>query len=360
VLSEIVDHVVWGALKYVEIANAGDTDASLAGLSLAAWTNGALESSTVALPDQVLAPGEAFVIVSDQAEAEYEFVTGLLPDFLSDVADGNGDDAVALIDGDGVILDVFGVPGVDGTGEPWEYTDAAAVRAPVGSCARAVWQAEDWQIVQGAMASSPGILNPEPTTPVFTIEAVQRELVPAGSEGMLEGVIVVGATDDGAFVQERGGPEYAGVFLWLGPGWEALWGPLVPGDVLDVTGLASEWEDQTEIDLPGAWHAALVVVDWAPPALPDAVLLPDLLADPEPWEGTYLGIAGLEVTAETDADGVFEVGDGVATIHVGDAIWGPAAPPTLGTSYELVAGPLSWQEGRWVILPTGPGDLVAD
>lgn len=358
VLSEVVDHVQWGALKYVEIANAGDTDASLSGLQLAAWTNGAGEAQAIALPDVLLPPGGAFVVVAPGGEAEYEFLTGLTADLTSDVADGNGDDAYALLDGAGV-LDAYGEAGVDGTGAAWEYTDASAVRNPAGSCATTNWTATDWTITQGFTTASPGALNPEPSIAWETIKDVQKGVFPEGTEVDLTEVMVIGVTEDGAFVQERAGTSYTGVFAWLGPHWEAQYGPLEAGDLLDLTALVVEWEGQTEVDPAAAWHGALSVTGSAALALPDDLTLADLLADPEPWEGVYVSVSDVTCVAAADDDGTFEVGDDVYSILVGDAVWAPDPAPAVNDAFALVAGPLAYVDGQWVIQPTGPADLVA-
>ena len=41
-------------------------------------------------------------------------------------ADSNGDDNIALLAPDGSIIDMFGVPGVDGTGTGHEFEDGRA------------------------------------------------------------------------------------------------------------------------------------------------------------------------------------------------------------------------------------------
>lgn len=55
----------------------------------------------------------------------------------------NGDDAVELYDG-GVLVDVYGVVGSDGTDSAWEYRDGWAVRLP-GSSASPSFDASQWQ-----------------------------------------------------------------------------------------------------------------------------------------------------------------------------------------------------------------------
>lgn len=70
-------------------------------------------------------------------DLEFNNFFGFVPDFISDAASINGDDAIELFgnvidDGTGTltgdVIDLFGEIDVDGTGEPWEYLDGWAYR----------------------------------------------------------------------------------------------------------------------------------------------------------------------------------------------------------------------------------------
>ena len=50
-----------------------------------------------------------------------------------------------MIDPDGNIIDIFGVPGVDGSGTAHEFEDGRAERI-CGSVSSDSWMAEDWNI----------------------------------------------------------------------------------------------------------------------------------------------------------------------------------------------------------------------
>lgn len=60
-------------------------------------------------------------------ELEFTNVFGFAPDFVSNAAAINGDDAIELFM-DGQVIDTFGDIDTDGTGEPWEYLDSWAYR----------------------------------------------------------------------------------------------------------------------------------------------------------------------------------------------------------------------------------------
>lgn len=76
-------------------------------------------------PAVSVAAGTYIHITSDSAD----FVTyfGTSPDYEASVALINGDDAVELIRA-GVVIDIFGVDTVDGTGQSWDYLDGWAYR----------------------------------------------------------------------------------------------------------------------------------------------------------------------------------------------------------------------------------------
>ncbi|MDC0145051.1 lamin tail domain-containing protein [bacterium] len=117
--------------RYVELYNNGDEDVDLsAGWALQRWTNGNADpQSAEALTGTIAAGG--FYIVCNNAD-KYNATYGLTcdQDFgTGDAADSNGDDNIALLGVDGSVVDVFGVPGEDGSGTWHEFEDGRAERA---------------------------------------------------------------------------------------------------------------------------------------------------------------------------------------------------------------------------------------
>jgi len=75
--------------------------------------------------------------------AEFTKFFGFAPDYVNIQAPNiNGDDAIALFQS-GVIVDVFGVIGVDGTGEAWAYLDGWAYRNNL-TAPSATFNPADW------------------------------------------------------------------------------------------------------------------------------------------------------------------------------------------------------------------------
>uniref|UniRef100_UPI0025C2A78A lamin tail domain-containing protein n=1 Tax=Marivita sp. TaxID=2003365 RepID=UPI0025C2A78A len=78
-------------------------------------------------PAVTVAAGTTIYVASESVEFANYF--GFAPDYTSNVSSINGDDAIELVE-NGVVEDVFGEVGVDGSGEAWEYLDGWASRNP--------------------------------------------------------------------------------------------------------------------------------------------------------------------------------------------------------------------------------------
>ena len=134
--------------RYVELYNNGDSDVDLSTWSVQRWTNANADptaSSVVGLTGTISAGG--FYIICNDADKYYE-TYGLTCDQdigTGGFADSNGDDNMALLDG-GVIVDMFGVAGEDGSGTGHEFEDGRAERAESNTSASATWDESGWNI----------------------------------------------------------------------------------------------------------------------------------------------------------------------------------------------------------------------
>ena len=116
-----------GLPKLIELEAIGDiADLSEFGLGLATNGGGSPGSPEYTFPAISVSNGDVIYVTRDSASfAEYmgfnaDFETGSVTGF-------NGDDAVELYKG-GTVVDLFGDPNTDGTGEAWEYLDGWAYR----------------------------------------------------------------------------------------------------------------------------------------------------------------------------------------------------------------------------------------
>ena len=130
--------------------NNGDSSVDLSdGWTIQRWTNGnddPTASSIVGLTGTISAGG--FYIICNDADK----FSATWPDLTCDqdigtggAADSNGDDNMAILLND-VVVDMFGVPGEDGTGTDHEFEDGRAERASDNTTASATWNANGWNI----------------------------------------------------------------------------------------------------------------------------------------------------------------------------------------------------------------------
>lgn len=108
--------------RFVNIQNRSSSPVDISNWSLRKYSNGSPTYTYEETFNNVLAPGEIYSVA-------YNFTTfyntyGQNPETSNgNVITGNGDDVYALADANGNNIDVFGIIGVDGSGENWEYTD---------------------------------------------------------------------------------------------------------------------------------------------------------------------------------------------------------------------------------------------
>ena len=136
-IQEVVDGTVNSQPKWVELVNTGPDCLFLGDYELCNFNNGSvIPSNCSKLNDVFLAPGASYVFAYEPASNTacdptmtcFEFVYGFAPDQHGG-ASINGDDAIVLReDLTQAWVDVYGEVGVDGTGQPWEYTDGYSVR----------------------------------------------------------------------------------------------------------------------------------------------------------------------------------------------------------------------------------------
>ena len=89
---------------------------------------------------------------------------GFAPDYTSSASNINGDDAIELFK-DGIVIDVFGVIDLDGTGEPWDYVDGWAYRNDLTGPDGSTFVLSNWTF-SGANALDGETTNATATTPV--------------------------------------------------------------------------------------------------------------------------------------------------------------------------------------------------
>lgn len=154
-ISELIDPSDDYTGRFIELYNAGSepVDFSTTVCFLSRQSNGGTTWGDLQLTG-VIEAGTTFVIGGSGFESLY----GFAPDQVSGILIGNGDDAYALFSGGdhetGVLHDILGVIDMDGTGEPWEYTDSRAVRVESVRVPNPAWTATEWEISAANLADA--------------------------------------------------------------------------------------------------------------------------------------------------------------------------------------------------------------
>ena len=157
-LSEIADPAGTGgdAFRFVELYNAGTEPIHFAEAQwfLCRQVNGGTAWSDIALTGTVAAAG-TYLIAKNRDDFFHAY--GFYPQQESSGADGNGDDAYFLFRGgnhtNGLLIDAFGEPDINGKDTIWEYTDSRAVRLDAVCQPSSVWPPQEWLIIPDAETS---------------------------------------------------------------------------------------------------------------------------------------------------------------------------------------------------------------
>ncbi|MGB2429858.1 MAG: lamin tail domain-containing protein [Flavobacteriaceae bacterium] len=150
IITELADPDGATAARFVEIYNVSDSDVDLTGWELRRWTNGNADpqGTGVDLSSIGTLSSGSFALIAANA-TEFETVYGIPADInagTGGAADSNGDDQIAIFDDTDQTIDIFGVPGEDGSGTCHEFEDGRAERVSSVSASSATWNESEWNV----------------------------------------------------------------------------------------------------------------------------------------------------------------------------------------------------------------------
>jgi len=174
-ISEVADPSDNANARFVELYNAGGSSINLPDTSyyLARQANGNTNTIVNLALTGTVAAGSTYIIAVSAADYASAYPSAPAPNQIFSSLTINGDDGVFLFVGGGygtgTVSDAYGVLGVDGTGEPWEYEDTRAVRTSTVTQANATWTASEWHIPASAAVAdmTPGV-HPDGAPTVLT------------------------------------------------------------------------------------------------------------------------------------------------------------------------------------------------
>lgn len=162
--SELADPDNDADARFVELYNSAAEALDLKGWKLQRYTNANTAVSSELDLSGVIPAGTAWVVSPDPDR--FSQVYGRLPDLASSAngpADSNGDDNLALLDPFGVVVDMFGLIGEDGSGTTHEFEDGRALRNPGITEGNPVFDPTEWTIYNDS--GGHGTINRPQTAP---------------------------------------------------------------------------------------------------------------------------------------------------------------------------------------------------
>ena len=377
-ITELADPNNNSSARYVEIHNPGTSDVDLVGWTLIRWTNDSTSpQSPVALTGTVPAGG-FYIVCNDKPDFAIAYGVDCDQDIgTGGAADSNGDDNIGL-QFNGAMVDLFGVPGEDGSGTAHEFEDGRAERACSNTAPAAVWDAAGWDVDNdsgggagaqdapggfdpgawsclGGGGTDTGIVDTGTDTdtpappPIVTAVDINTGVVALGDTVTVQDMIVVGMATSGTpvYVQQSG--------FYFSSGFEVYGaGAVAIGDVLEMTGSASEPYGMTRFD-----PTAVTITGTA--ALPAPIALDPSVDDFELYESMLVSFGAVEVDNADLGFGEFSVTDGAASFRIDDLAFdvGAAFPNlAVGDSFSGVTGVMGYTFGNHKVWPGSAADLA--
>lgn len=196
--------------------------------------------------------------------------------------------------------------------------------------------------------------DPDPETgdaTGITIPEVQQGGFADGTEVLLDDVVVttsLTADMEGFFIQEPGGGEWSGVYVYLGNASAGV--DLDVGDLATISGTTKEYYDFTEINVTNAIDVDLHGIDQTV----TADLLPEAgPSDWEAWEGCLVTLPNQTTQATIDQYGEIALSVG---IDMNDMFY--VAELDAYTTCESITGVISFTYDEYKINPRSADDLV--
>lgn len=147
IISELADPNDNDLCRFVELHCEGPAECDLTGYELRRWTNGNTSTTSsidLSVLPNILVNGNVVIANNAAFTSCYGFSADLVAG-SGGPADSNGDDQIGLFK-DNVLVDIFGVPGEDGSGTCHEFEDGRAVRKSTVTDVNDTWDEAEWDV----------------------------------------------------------------------------------------------------------------------------------------------------------------------------------------------------------------------
>lgn len=181
-----------------------------------------------------------------------------------------------------------------------------------------------------------------------TVTDIQDGTVSEGESVVLEDVVAcsdLSSGDEGFFVQDQGGGEYSGIYVFLGD--SSSLGVTI-GDLLDLSGVVTEYYDMTELSSSDDRITPTGGTGTCTPAVLDSTP-----ADWEPYECVLVTLENVEITSDPDSHG--EIGTNYG-INIDD--WFHDMNASSGDTFTSVTGLVLYSYDTFKLCPRASSDVT--
>jgi predicted extracellular nuclease len=184
-----------------------------------------------------------------------------------------------------------------------------------------------------------------------TIRQIQTGAIEEDATVTLKAVVVtsnITVKGDGFFVQDAGGGEYSGMYVYIPSGIEETY--LEPGYTLNITGSVTEFYDWTEFSVSSetaievTGEGSTVTVDTVDPAAVESW---------EAWESCLISVGSAVVSEGMNDHNEAVLDNG---LKIDDLLW--AFDVEAGSSFTNVTGALGYSFEEWKLFPRDEADLA--
>ncbi len=184
-----------------------------------------------------------------------------------------------------------------------------------------------------------------------SVADIQNGTIAEGTTVTLTGVIATTSSDmaneDGFFVQDPGGGEYSGIYIFTSADVD-----IAVGDELTITGTVDEFYDFTELSVGSSADIEKTGTG--------TVTIDDLASTPSDWEAWEGGLIRLTSGLEIDdcSGGYGACTTSWSGLYIDDLAYNYDDSYGEGDSFSAVTGVLTWSFDEWRINPRAASDLV--
>lgn len=190
-IAEIADPADNPNARFLELYNAGSSDIDLGAGAwhLVVYFNGSSVGTNIPLSGVI--PAQAFyVVATNLGNFATAYPGAAVPDMISGNLNSNGDEAFELrMGGDavsGTLVDVYGVPGIDGTGEVWDFVDSRVTRNVSVLDPRQVYLESEWTVATAATVSDMTPGSSGTTADEFDLWIGKYPSIPVNKRGRMD------------------------------------------------------------------------------------------------------------------------------------------------------------------------------